>query len=171
MHSITGKLNKPAKQFQAGESVGFGIRLGVKYRDPKTKQDEWTNYQAAIFAKSPNQIQFYQSALVEGAIVEISAEQLKVYAFDGQNGQILTIEMLNARLGYVHSPQGQAPQQGGYSQPQQPQRPNQAAPSNYNQVPHAQQLAQQPVHTPAQQTVQEPGQPPAMDSFDDSIPF
>jgi hypothetical protein len=113
MHSITGKLNKPARIFQAGESTGFGIRLGVKYRDPKTKQDEWTNYSAVIFAKAPGQIQFYQNALVEGAIIEVSAEQLKIDSFDGQNGAVLSIDMLNARLGYVYSPQGQQ-QQGGH---------------------------------------------------------
>ena len=131
MHSITGKLNKPARIFQAGESTGFGIRLGVKYRDPKTKQDDWTNYQAVIFAKSPGQIQFYQTALVEGAIVEVSAEQLKIDSFDGQNGAVLTIDMLNARLGYVYSPQGGQPvqqnvQQGFQQQPQQQAQQNQA---------------------------------------------
>ena len=126
MHSITGKLNKPARQFQAGESTGFGIRLGVKYRDPKTRQDEWTNYSAVIFAKSPNQIQFYQQVLVEGAVVSIGAEQQKVDSFDGQNGQVLSIDMLNARLTYAHNPgQQQAPQQ---------QRPQQA-PQQYQQAP------------------------------------
>ncbi len=123
MHSITGKLNKPARIFQAGESTGFGIRLGVKYRDPKTKQDEWTNYSAVIFAKSPGQIQFYTDVLVEGAIVEVSAEQLKIDQFDGDNGPILTIDMLNTRLGYVNAPQGAGQQrqqnQGGFQQQNQ----------------------------------------------------
>jgi len=31
--TVTGKLNKAATQFQAGESTGFGLRLGVKYYD------------------------------------------------------------------------------------------------------------------------------------------
>jgi len=123
MHSITGKLNKPARIFQAGESTGFGIRLGIKYRDPKTKQDEWTNYSAVIFAKSPGQIQFYTDVLVEGAIVEVSAEQLKIDQFDGDNGPILTIDMLNTRLGYVNAPQGAGQQQnqGGFQQNNQQQ--------------------------------------------------
>ena len=121
--TITGKLNKPANIFQAGESTGFGIRLGVKYRDPKTKQDDWCNYSAVIFAKSAGQIQFYTDALVAGAIVEVTAEQLKIDSFQGNESVMLTIDMLNARLGYVFS--GQAPNnqqaapqtQGGYSQP------------------------------------------------------
>lgn len=155
--TVTGKLNKAANQFQAGESVGFGIRIGVKYRDPKTKQDEWTNYQAAIFAKSPGQIQFYQSALVEGAIVEITAEQLAIEQFQGQNGLQLSISMLNARLGFVHSPnsQPQAPQQ--YQQPQQ----------GYAQ-PQGQQPPPPPQNQP-QGAYQQ--QSPQQEQFDQNIPF
>lgn len=127
-HSITGKLNKDARQFQAGDSTGFSVRLGVKYRDPKTKQDDWTNYQAVIFAKSPGQIQFYQNVLVAGSVIEVFAEQLKIDVFNGDNGPVMSIDMLNARIGYVHSAevpqqqnqqQGQQPQQGGYPQQQQ----------------------------------------------------
>ncbi len=130
--TITGKLNKPANVFQAGDSTGFGIRLGVKYRDPKTKEDAWCNYSAVIFAKSAGQIQFYQNALIEGSIVEVSAEQLKVDSFQGKDGVILSIDMLNARLGYVHTAQG-APQQGFQQAPQQ----------QYNQAPPQQQGFQQ----------------------------
>ena len=124
--TITGKLNKSANQFQAGESTGFGFRLGVKYRDPKTKKDEWTNYQAVIFAKAPGQIQFYQSTLVEGSVIEVTCEQLRVDSYDGNNGPILSIDMLNARLGYVYSQQ-QAPQQQGQPSQQQPQNFQQPA--------------------------------------------
>lgn len=140
--TITGKLNKPANQFQAGESTGFGIRLGVKYRDPKTKQDEWTNYQAVIFAKAPAQIQFYQNVLIEGAVIEVSCEQLKIDSFDGSNGPMLSIDMLNAKLGYVHSGQQQAAQQ----------------PQQYQQAPAQQQNYQQQAPQAPQQYVQN-GQP------------
>ena len=168
--TICGKLNKAARTFQAGESTGFGIRLGVKYRDPKTKQDEWCNYQAVIFAKAPGQINFYQNALVEGAIVEVSAEQLKIDSFQGDNGAILTIDMLNARLGYVYSPQGLAPQQqadhqGGFqgqnqSQQQQRQAPPQSQQQQYQQQGRDNQGFQQQVNP------QQPNQP-----FDDDIGF
>ena len=130
MHSITGKLNKHARIFQAGESTGFGIRLGVKYRDPKTKQDDWTNYNAVIFAKSAGQIQFYTEVLVEGAIVEVSAEQLKVDQFQGDNGIVLTIDMLNARLGYVGAPTQQSARENYKAPP-----PRQQAPQGYQQQP------------------------------------
>jgi len=139
--TITGKLNKPARIFQAGDSTGFGIRLGVKYRDPKTKQDEWCNYSAVIFAKSPGQVQFYTDVLIENSVVEVSAEQLKIDSFDGDKGNILSIDMLNARLGYVHTGQ-QAPQQqqGSWQQPaqqapQQSFQQNQGNASSFNQQP------------------------------------
>ena len=149
--TITGKLNKPANIFQAGDSTGFGIRLGVKYRDPKTKQDDWCNYSAVIFAKSAGQIQFYTDALVAGAVVEVTAEQLKIDSFQGSENVMLTIDMLNARLGYVFSgqsaPQQAAPQQqnqGGYAQQapqqnqggyQQPQQSQQGGFNNQSQQP------------------------------------
>lgn len=134
-HTITGKLNKAATQFQAGESTGFGLRLGVKYYDRATKADAWTNFEAVVFAKAPAQVKFYQDALVEGAIVEISGDKLAIKQFQGQNGLSLSIELLDAKLGFVHAPsqqqssngqantrQAQQPQQG-YQQPQQRQAP------------------------------------------------
>ena len=165
--TITGKLNKAATQFQAGESTGFGVRLGVKYRDPKTKQDEWCNYSAVIFAKSPGQIQFYQSALVEGSVVEVSAEQLSVESFQGNNGPMLSINMLNARLGYVHTGQQQGQGQQQRQQPQQAQR--QPAPQGYQQ---GRQQAQQPI--PSGERIALGATQPqqiAQPDFDDDIPF
>jgi single-strand DNA-binding protein len=134
--TITGKLNKAATQFQAGDSTGFGIRLGVKYQDPKTKQDDWCNYSAVVFAKSPGQIQFYQNALVEGSVVEVFCEKLSIESFQGNNGPMLSLNMLNARLGMIHTGQ-QAPQnqnQNNYNQ--QSQQNNQSqhqSPQNQNQ--------------------------------------
>ncbi len=144
--TITGKLNKPASQFQAGESTGFGLRLGVKFYDRETKADQWTNYEAVVFAKAPAQIQFYQSALVEGAIVEVSGDKLKIRQFQGNNGLSLSIELIDAKLGAVFAPQGQAPQQPQQRQAQQPaQAPQQGygqaprpAQSQYNQAPQQQ---------------------------------
>lgn len=132
--TITGKLNKAATQFQAGDSTGFGLRLGVKYYDRETKTDQYTNFEAAIFAKNPAQVDFYQSALVEGAIVEVTCDKIKIRQYQGQNGLSLSIEMLDAKLGYVNNPnqapRQQAPQQG-FNQQQQPQRQRQAPPAGY----------------------------------------
>jgi len=133
-HTITGKLNKPANQFQAGESLGFNVRLGVKYYDRKTNQDEWTNYSAVIFSKNPNQIAYLQQVLVEGAVVSVSGDSIKIDQYEGQNGLSLTLELQNARLEYAYNPQGQAhaqtPQQA-YQQPQQQAPQYQQPPQGY----------------------------------------
>lgn len=159
--TITGKLNKAATQFQAGDSIGFGLRLGVKYYDRETKTDQYTNFEAAIFAKNPAQVDFYQSALVEGAIVEVTCDKIKIRQYQGQNGLSLSIEMLDAKLGYVNNPnqapRQQAPQQG-FNQ-QQHQRQRQAPPAGYQgQMP-------QQVHNQPQRGFNQP------QNFDDDINF
>jgi len=150
--TITGKLNKAATQFQAGDSTGFGIRLGVKYQDPKTKQDDWCNYSAVVFAKSPGQIQFYQQSLIEGSVVEVFCEKQSIEQYQGTNGLQLSINMLNARLGHVHT--GQQP-----SQQQAPQQRQQAP-----QQHQGYQAQQRAVHNPQAGAMQEP-------NFDDDLPF
>jgi hypothetical protein len=140
--TITGKLNKSAHQFQAGDSTGFGLRLGVQYYDRETKDKQWTNYECAIFSKNPNQIAFLQNNLVEGSIVEVSGQQEKIKTFEGQNGQSISIELLDAKIGYIHSPQQtqpayQQPQQQSYQQPQ-PAPQQQQATSGYQQQPQQQ---------------------------------
>lgn len=144
--TITGKLNKPATQFQAGDSTGFGIRLGVKYFDRETKADAYTNYEAVVFAKAPAQVQFYQNALVEGAVVEVTGDKLKIRQFQGNNGLSLSIELLDAKFGFVYAPQAaqqqrpaqqhqmqQMQQQQGYNPMQNSQvpQPRQAPPQGY----------------------------------------
>jgi hypothetical protein len=174
--TVTGKLNKAASQFQAGESTGFGVRLGVKYYDRESKTEQWCNYEAVVFAKAPAQIQFYQQALVEGAIVEISGDKQRIRQFQGANGLNLSIEILDARLGAVFSPQPnpmqgqarpqQAPQQS-YNQPAAPQAYNQAPPQPaYNQAPPQpayNQAPPQPAYNqaPPQQAYNQPPAQPA----------
>lgn len=142
-HSITIKLNKAANEFQAGESVGFSVRGGVQYYDHKTKQKEWTNYSAVIFAKAPGQIDFYRSALTEGAVIEIGGKSQKVDVYQGQNGATYTIELQDAWLGMVHN-SNQAPMQ---QQPQQfqqaPQQQPAQQPPGFNQQAYNQQQQQQ----------------------------
>jgi single-strand DNA-binding protein len=156
-HTIVIKLNKAANEFQAGESIGFNVRGGVQYYDRKTKQKEWTNYSAVIFAKAQAQIDFYRSALIEGAKVELSGKQQKIDVYTGgQNGPSYTIEFLDAWLGDISSPnQGQPMQQPQqqYSQPMaQPQQPQ------YQQTQQG--FAQQPQQHPQNAAYQQPqGQP------------
>jgi single-strand DNA-binding protein len=140
--TITGKLNKHASIFQAGESTGFGIRLGVKYFDRESKTEQWCNYEAVVFAKGASQVQFYQQALVEGAIVEVSGDKQRIKQFQGQNGLNLSIEILDARLGVVYNQQQPAPAQ----RPNQPAYNPQPAPNqhNYSNQPNPQHYNQQP---------------------------
>ena len=101
--SITGKLNKAANQFQAGDGKGFGIRLGVKFYNRETKEQEYTNYEAVIFAREGAQADFYTSALVEGSIVEVSGSGCQIKTFEGSNGAVNTISILDSKLGFVFS--------------------------------------------------------------------
>ena len=99
--SITGKLNRAANQFQAGDSTGFGVRLGVKFYNRETKAQEYTNYEAVIFARAGNQTEFYTAMLDEGSVVEISGSGCQIKTFQGKNGPINSIAILDAKLGYV----------------------------------------------------------------------
>lgn len=154
--TVTGKLNKDASVFQAGDSTGFGIRIGVKYYDRETKTDQWTNYEAAVFAKAPAQVQFYQSVLVKDSIVELTGEKLAIKQYQGQNGLQLSIQLLDAKLGVAYAPQGAVPAQQPASQRPAPQA-----------APQPQQGYQPMIGKPP---VQNQPLNPAID-FDDDIPF
>ena len=160
--TVTGKLNKSAQQFQAGESVGFGIRIGVQYYDRVSKNKEWTNYKAVIFAKAQGQINFLQDNLIEGAIVEITGDRQKIEVYDGNNGTVYSIEILDAKLGYVSSGGGSAPQNPQYSSTNAPAPMNRGAdPSRPNaSAPRA-----------AQSHSSQPDSIPGFDDFDDDLPF
>lgn len=161
--TVTFKLNKDATQFQAGESIGFGIRGGVKYYDRQTKQDAYTNFEACIFAKQQRQIEFYQSALVAGSIVEVTGQKLAIKQFQGNNGLSLSIELLDASIGFIGTAvapqsQGQQQQQGYQQQQQRPQQNGYAQASSGMQ----RQQQQQP-----QQQMQQGGYQP----YDEAPPF
>jgi len=126
-HTVPFRLNKPASIFQTADSTGFNIRCGVKCKDPKTKAESWTNYSATIFAKSIPQIEFYTKALVEGALVVVSAQSIFVDVYQGNNGQSITLSLLNANIEAISATantQAPAPrnqqQAPAHSAPQQP---------------------------------------------------
>jgi hypothetical protein len=127
-HGVTIKLNRPANEFQAGESIGFGIGGGVQYYDRETKQKEWTNYKAVVFAKAAGQIDFYRSALVEGAIVEVGAKQQKITEYNGNS----SIEFIDAWIGSINQ---SAPRNNQQAQPSQQQPQNQGYPVNQGNDP------------------------------------
>ncbi len=126
--TITGKLNKAANEFQAGDSTGFGIRLGVQYYDRETESREWTNYECAVFSNNANQVDFLRNNLIKGAVIEVTGQQAKIKTFDGQQGQSHSIELIDAKLGYVHS----GTQDSQQSAPQNSQQaPSQSSPLGY----------------------------------------
>lgn len=144
-HTVAFKLNKPAQQFAAGDSQGFGIRGGVKFYNRTTKAEEWTNYEAVIFAKHQNQIDFCAKNLVADAVITISGDSIQVKQFNGNNGLQITLALNNARIEYIASP------------------PQIRAPDAAQQAHEAGMKMQ-----PAQRAPQHPA---GFDSFDYDIPF
>lgn len=158
--TVTFKLNKPAKEFAASDSTGFNINGGVRYYDRELKSEQWTNYTAVVFAKQPAQVQFYQNALVEGAVVEVTGDKLKIRQFQGNNGLSLSIELLDAKLGFVYAPQAAQQQRQAPQQQMQPQQRQQT-----------QQGFNQPRQSPPQgYTGQLPQQGQQYADFDDQLP-
>ncbi len=167
-HSVCLCLQQPANEFQAGNSVGFRVRGGVKFFDHQTKTENWTNYEAVVFvsADKQDQIQFYRNALVEDAIVEISGSTQAIREFTTEQGKLkLTIEINNAQFGLIRQgmprnnsqqvanqmPQGGQyhPQGGGYApHPEQPHYQNNQQGFQHNQQGYG--APQQPSQAPAQ---------------------
>jgi len=125
MHIIHGELRKApyVKQGcgQDQQSTMFIIELAevIKERDGSKS---YTNYSAAIFAKSPAQIDYYHTSLVEGNFVVVTGEKLKVDVSESNGKQYIKLQVENARLegsGYIENNQ----QQGGYQSPPQQQAP------------------------------------------------
>jgi len=110
--SVTGKLNKAANQFQTGEGKGFGVRVGVKFYNRETKEKEWTNYEAVIYAKVGAQADFYESVLVEGSVVEVSGSGCQIKIWVSDKGPVYSIAILDAKIGFVFSNDAPAPQSG-----------------------------------------------------------
>lgn len=123
MHTVPFKLNENAQEFQAGDYTGFGIRTGIKYQD-RNKQDQWTNYKAAIFAKSQAQVDFYRANLVKGALVVVTAEKQEVELFTKQSGEtVAAIKLINGNIVAVKADRAPDAAQQAYAQGIQQQRP------------------------------------------------
>lgn len=149
MHIIHGELRKPpfikTGCGQDGQSTMFIIELSEVIKDRQTGEKQYTNYSAAIFAKSPAQISHYQTTLVEGNFVVVNGEKLKVDVSDSNGKQYIKLQLENAKLegsGYIASNQQagagfqqQAPQQNGGFNNQQQAPQNTGNASSYNQAP------------------------------------
>ena len=155
-HTITGKLNKAARQHQGQNGTTFFVSLGEKNYDFKTKANVWTNYDVALFAKD-GQIPFYMENLNEGAIVSVTGTGL---ILDLSNPEYPKLSLQDAKLIFVsgtgqaatqaqQAPQQQAPQQGYSNQSQQQQQqPFQQQPQQGAQQPSQQQAQFDPNNIP-----------------------
>jgi len=121
---------------QDKQTTMFIIELSEMIKDRQTGEKNYTNYSAAIFAKSQAQIDYYNTSLVEGNYVVVNCEKLKVDVSESNGKQYIKLQMENARLEgakYIEAKQGgfqQAPvQQQQYQQPQQ-QPQSQGLPPN-----------------------------------------
>ena len=137
--TITGKLNDPAKEFPNTAGVNFLIRIGVKERDFKTKEDIWANYSAFVFAKEGPQAEFYRQKLVAGTVVEVTCSGLipEVYG----DKQLVTLKMQQPSIKYVFSgtpyqnAPAPAPQAAPTQQPQQQQPPVAPGADEFDDIP------------------------------------
>jgi len=174
---IAGKLKDAAREFPAGNSTGFGIRIGEKFYDRETRESAWTNYECAVFAAKDEQVDFYRRALIPGAVVQITGEQQKIKSFEGNNGVHLSIEVLNCKLSNVFfeessTPADSPPPKPAYKPPEQQQEYIPANSAGNGFAPS------HPRNATAQQTVASPSSnqpPPGLEGieggFDDDIPF
>ena len=144
MHIVHGELRKAPYIKQGvgadGQSTLFIVELSEVTKDRQTGDKSYANYSAALFAKSPAQINHYTNQLVEGNFIVVNCEKLRVDVQDSNGKQYIKLQMENARLEgtkYIDSQQ-QAPQQGFQQAPPQQAAPQQFAP----QAP--QQAIQQP---------------------------
>ena len=137
-HTITCKLNNDARQHQGQAGVTFFVSLGEKNYNFKTKQNEYTNYEAALFAKDA-QIDFYAKALVRGSIIEVSGTGILLEVDpSGQYPPKLAIQ--DAKLGFVNDQLAESSNQQAAPQQQQAPQPQyqQATQPQYAQQPQQQ---------------------------------
>ncbi len=169
MHIVSGELRKApfikAGVGQDGQSVMFAVELSEVIKDYKTGEKTYTNYKALMFAKGA-QVDYYNSVLIEGNFIVVSAEKLKIEV--SECGKYTKLAMENARLAdakYV-APQQQAQQapqqQGGFQQQasQQNFAPQQQAQQAPQQQGGFQQQAPQQNFAPQQQAQQQGGYAP-----------
>ncbi len=156
MHIVSGELRKAPyvkpNVGSDGQSCLFIVELSEMIKDFKTGEKSYTNYSAALFAKG-GQIDFYNTALVEGNFIVVTGDKIKIKVSDC--GQYTKLELENARLEnskYIESTGQQ--QTGGFAQPQAQQQPNQGYVPQ--QQAQQQQMQQQPQQSYAPQQPQQP---------------
>jgi hypothetical protein len=185
MHIVPGELRKEpyikSGVGRDGQSTLFIVELSEMTKDHQTGEKAYTNYSAAIFAKSPAQIDYCTSVLVKGNFIVVNCEKLRVEVKEYKSKDYITLKMEGARLEGAQYIQNAAPQQAAPQQMQNmqqaPQPMMQQAPQQAQQMQPANGMRQAPTLHQQQQQPQamQPmhnGQAPAnFDNFDKDIPF
>ena len=131
-HTVSGLIRK-APHIQAGQNNNgnytmFCFELAEFNKGTQGKEDSYTNYSVALFAKSQGAIDFHGKAIAEGSFVVVNCDKLMVEKqVSKQDGrEFIKLKMMNASLGGFNNPNQQqaAPQQqqGGYQQQQSNQQ-------------------------------------------------
>jgi len=123
--TVTGKLNKSSQKKPVnGEGALFLVSIGKQEYNRQTKEKEWVNYSAALFAKGAQEA-FYDKALMQGCIISVSGTGVLPKTWGEQNN--IQLDIIDAKLEYAGLPSQQAPQQA----PQQA-APQPAPANNYD---------------------------------------
>jgi len=110
--TVTGKLNKSANKRDTTNGSMFMVNIGKQEYNRQTKEKEWVNYSAALFAKD-GQAAFYDKALIQGCIVTVSGIGVLPRIW-GDNK--IALDVIDAKLEFAAQsgerspPQQQAPQ-------------------------------------------------------------
>ena len=149
--SVTCKLNKAAKEMSSTNGTLFLVGLGKREFNRQTKEKEWVNYNAALFANE-RQVNFYREVLIPGAVITVSGSGLLPKIWGTNNDQI-SLDIIDSNLEFSFE---------GDSAPQQ------LAPQQQNQQQNQQQAQS---YQGAQQGTSKQAQPSGFDDFSDDIPF
>jgi len=164
-HTVSGLIRK-APHIQAGQNNNgnytmFCFELAEFNKGTQGKEDSYTNYSVALFAKSQGAIDFHGKAIAEGSFVVVNCDKLMVEKQTSkQDGrEFIKLKMMNASLGDFNNPNQQQQQQAA---PQQQQGGYQQKQSNQQQGGFGGQQQQQ---APQQQAPYSPG-----DGFNNNTP-
>jgi len=107
--TVTGKLNKSSQKKPVnGEGALFLVSIGKQEYNRQTKEKEWVNYSAALFAKGAQEA-FYDKALMQGCIISVSGTGVLPKTWGEQNN--IQLDIIDAKLEYAGLPSQQAPNQ------------------------------------------------------------
>jgi hypothetical protein len=114
--TVTGKLNKSANKRDTNNGSMFMVNIGKQEYNRLTKEKEWVNYSAALFAKD-GQAAFYDKALIQGCIVTVSGTGVLPRIW-GDNK--ISLDLIDAKLEFAaQSGERAPPQQAQQQAPQQ----------------------------------------------------